>query len=114
MKAQAYDRIKTLVDIPADFGKSLIPKGTIGTIIECYERPKEGYAVDLTILSETGESGFEYENVILYPDQFSVVNDTPEMGNFISVFGDISYEVPQVGNEQSHSPETPVEKPTQE
>ena len=115
MKAQAYDRIKTLVDIPADLGKSLIPKGTIGTIIECYERPKEGYAVDLTILSETGESGFEYENVILYPEQFSVVNDTPEMGNFISVFGDISYEVPQVGNEQSHSPETPpVEKPTQE
>jgi hypothetical protein len=101
MKAQTYDRIKTLVDIPADFGKSLIPKGTIGTVIECYERPKEGYAVDLTILSETGEPGFDYENVILYPEQFSVVSDTPEMGNFISVFGDINYEVPQVVYEQS-------------
>ncbi|HAN73561.1 MAG TPA: DUF4926 domain-containing protein [Planktothrix sp. UBA8407] len=111
MKAQAYDRIKTLVDIPADLGKSLIPKGTIGTVIECYERPKEGYAVDLTILSETGES--EYENLILYPDQFSVVIDTPEMGNFISVFGDISYEVPQVVNEQSTPSETPVDQPTQ-
>ena len=47
-------------------------------------------------------------------EQFSVVNDTTEMGNFISVFGDISYEVPQVVHEQSNSPETPVEQTTQE
>lgn len=106
MKAQTYDRIKTLVDIPANFGKSMIPKGTIGTVIECYERPKEGYAVDLTILSETGEPGFEYENVILYPEQFSIVSDTPERGNFISVFGDINYEVPQVVHEESKPSES--------
>ncbi|MGK7875416.1 MAG: hypothetical protein AB4426_19585 [Xenococcaceae cyanobacterium] len=51
MKANPYDGIKTLVDIQVDFGKRLIPKGTQGTIVECYEEP-EGYAVDLAIPDE--------------------------------------------------------------
>ena len=37
MKAKLYDGIVTLVDISADFGERLIPKGTEGSIIECYE-----------------------------------------------------------------------------
>lgn len=106
MKAKVYDRVTTVVDIP--FGNNLITKGTIGTVIECYQNPKEIYAVDLTILSETGEPGFDYESVILNPDQFAVVSDTPEMGDFISVFGDISYEVPQVVSEQASNPEVSI------
>ena len=106
MKAKVYDRITTVVDIP--FGNNIITKGTIGTVIECYQNPKEIYAVDLTILSETGEPGFDYESVILHPDQFSVVSDTPEMGDFISVFGDISYEVPQVVSEQAPNAEASI------
>lgn len=107
MKAKIYDRVTTLVDIP--FGNNLISKGTIGTVIECYQNPKEIYAVDLTILSEAGEPGFDYESVILNPDQFTVVIDTPEMGNFISVFGDISYEVPQFISEQTSNTEPMAE-----
>ena len=106
MKAKVYDRVTTVVDIP--FGNNLITKGTIGTVIECYQNPKEIYAVDLTILSETGEPGFDYESVILHPDQFTVVSDTPEMGDFISVFGDISYQVPQVVSEQASHVEVSI------
>jgi hypothetical protein len=73
MKAKLYDGIITLVDIKANFGKHLIPKGTQGSIVECYENP-EGYAVDLAIPDETLITGYDYENVILYPEQFRVTN----------------------------------------
>jgi len=42
--------------------------------VECYEHPLEGYSVDLAIPDERWVSGFDYENVILYPDQFEVVS----------------------------------------
>ena len=74
MKATIYDEIRTLVDVNSDFGDRLIPKGTMGAIVECYEQPLEGYAVDLAIPDERWVSGFDYENVILYPDQFEVVS----------------------------------------
>ncbi|BBH41442.1 MULTISPECIES: hypothetical protein [Microcystis] len=73
MKAKLYDGIVTLVDISADFGERLIPKGTEGSIIECYENP-EGYAVDLGIPDDSSVTGYNYENVILYPEQFIVIN----------------------------------------
>ncbi|MGK7930282.1 MAG: hypothetical protein AB4041_02455 [Microcystaceae cyanobacterium] len=73
MKAKLYDEIITLVDIKANFDKLLIPKGTRGSIVECYENP-EGYAVDLAIPDETLITGYNYENVILYPEQFGVTN----------------------------------------
>jgi hypothetical protein len=73
MKAQIYDQIRTLTDIPADFSDRVIPKGTLGTVIECYEKP-EGYAVDLAIPDSSLVGDFSYENVVLSPDQFVVVN----------------------------------------
>ena len=45
MKAKLYD---TLIDVPADFDDTVIPKATQGTIVECYQNP-EGYAIDLAI-----------------------------------------------------------------
>jgi hypothetical protein len=41
--------------------------------VECYENP-EVYAVDLAIPNKRLVGGFEYENAILSPDQFAVVN----------------------------------------
>lgn len=73
MKAKLYDGIITLVDIQTHFGKNIIPKGTQGSIVECYKNP-EGYAVDLAIPDETLITGYNYENVILYPEQFRITN----------------------------------------
>jgi len=74
MKAKLYDIIQTLVDINADFDHRdrIIPKGTSGSIVECYENP-ELYAVDLAIPNDKLVGGFEYENVILNPTQFTTV-----------------------------------------
>jgi hypothetical protein len=76
-----YDQIKTLVDVQADFStretsdkdNSVIPKGTVATVVECYENP-EGYAVDIAIPDERLVGGFFYTNVILNSDQFEVVS----------------------------------------
>lgn len=81
MKVTLYDQIKTLMDVQADFSSqetsdkdnSVIPKGTLGTVVECYENP-EGYAVDIAIPDERLVGGFFYTNVILSPDQFEVVS----------------------------------------
>jgi hypothetical protein len=72
MKPQFDDRIKTLIDIPADFSDRIIPKESLGTIVECYENP-EGYAVDIALPNPHLVGGFEYENVVLTPQQFVVV-----------------------------------------
>ena len=72
MKANLYDAIITLSDVSTDFGKRIIPKGTQGTIVECYENP-EGYAVDLAIPDDRLVGGFDYENVILTPEQFELM-----------------------------------------
>ncbi len=78
-----YDQIKTLVDIQSDFSTRetsdkdniVIPKGTLGTVVESYEN-SEGYAVDIAIPEEKLVGGFFYKNVILSPDQFEVVSTT--------------------------------------
>lgn len=67
-----YDAIITLVDVNGDFSERLIPKGTRGTVVECYHDPQEGYAVDLAIPDPSLVGGSDYENVILYPEQFAV------------------------------------------
>ncbi len=72
MKPQLDDRIKTLIDISADFSDRVIPKDSLGNIVECYENP-EGYAVDITLPNPRLVGGFEYENVVLTPQQFIVV-----------------------------------------
>jgi hypothetical protein len=81
VKVSLYDQIKILVDVKADFSthetsdedNSAIPKGTLGTVVECYENP-EGYAVDIAIPDERLVGGFFYTNVILSADQFEVVS----------------------------------------
>jgi hypothetical protein len=78
MKAKIYDQIRTLVEIKANFGKLLIPTGTLGTIVECYQEPQEGYAVDIAIPDERWVGGFDYENVLLFPEQFVVINPAVE------------------------------------
>ncbi|MGG6267739.1 hypothetical protein ACQ4M3_12600 [Leptolyngbya sp. AN03gr2] len=80
MKASVYDLVKTLTQVQSDFKPEvMIPAGTIGTVIECYEQP-EGYAVDLAIPNEQLVGGYEYHNVILSPQQFVVIKklETPE------------------------------------
>jgi hypothetical protein len=78
VKAKMYDAIITLVDVEGDFSGRLIPKGTRGTVIECYNDPQEGYAVDLAIPDPSLVGGSDYENVILYPDQFTVLDEKDE------------------------------------
>ncbi len=98
MKAQVYDRIETIIEIQIKFRQRSIPKGTIGTILECYKYPQENYSVDLTIPDSTISGGFDYENIILSPEQFIVVNDTPEAEQLKSTYRDIHYEVPKIEN----------------
>jgi hypothetical protein len=57
----------------SDKDNSVIPKGTVGTVVECYENP-EGYAVDIAIPDERLVGGFFYTNVILNSDQFEVMS----------------------------------------
>lgn len=71
-----YDQIKTAVEVQADFGNQIIPRGTLGTVVECYENP-EAYAVDIAIPNKRLVGGFEYENIILSPEQFAVVDVLP-------------------------------------
>ncbi len=73
MKAKVYDWIKTLEDVPG-FVKKVIPKGTEGTIVEAYDNPEE-YAVDVNIPDENAHNGYEYDNVVLLPDQFVVLKE---------------------------------------
>jgi hypothetical protein len=71
---QINSKIQTLVDVESDFSEQIIPKGSIGIVVECYEHP-EGYAVDIPIPDERFVGDFTYENVVLAPDQFIVLND---------------------------------------
>ncbi|MDP9388061.1 MAG: hypothetical protein M3Q48_09045 [Actinomycetota bacterium] len=49
-----------------------IPEGTHGVVVEAYEAPVEGYAVDVGLRDpSTGER--VYDNVILRPEQFRVL-----------------------------------------
>ena len=73
MKASSNDRIRTVVDVTADFSDRVIPAGTEGVIVEAYETPRKGYAVDLGIEDDTLVGGYDFENVVLGPEQFEVV-----------------------------------------
>lgn len=75
-KVQIDDVVTLLVDVPSDFSDAVIPRGTHGTVVECYDQPTEGYAVDLAIPDDSLEGGFRYENVILIPGQFVVQDQT--------------------------------------
>ena len=71
-KASVDDIVTLVVDVQGDFSDITIPKGTRGTIVERYEKPTEGYSVDLAIADDTLVGGFRYENVVLLPEQFIV------------------------------------------
>ena len=71
---QINSKIQTLVAVESDFSEQIIPKGSVGIVVEGYENP-EGYAVDIPIPDERFVGDFTYENVILTPDQFMVLND---------------------------------------
>jgi AbrB-like transcriptional regulator len=73
VKPQIYSKVRISVSVPADFSERVIPKGTVGTIVECYENP-EGYAVDLAIPDNKLVGDFDYENVILKSNQFEVIS----------------------------------------
>ena len=73
MKARTYDCVVLTVDVPGEFSKAIIPKGTSGAVVEAYDQPTEGYAVDVNIPDRTSATGFRYDNLILYPDQFDVI-----------------------------------------
>ncbi len=72
IKPNVYTEVRLLIDIPADFSDYQIPKGTLGTIVECYDDPEE-YAIDLAIPDSSLVGGYTYENIILTPDQFEIV-----------------------------------------
>ncbi len=72
MKARVHDVIKTLTDVQSDFAERVIPRGTVGTIVECYCEP-EGYAVDLAIPDDRLVGGATYVNVVIGPAQFEVL-----------------------------------------
>ena len=73
MKANVNDRIELLVDLPGVTQTWPIPKGTGGVIVETFEQPEEGYAVDVSLPDASSSTGFRYDNVMLEPDQFVVV-----------------------------------------
>jgi len=77
MKAGIFDHIRILVEVQEGFPPHRVfPAGTEGTVIECYEEPEEGYAVDLAVPDTSSVTGFDYANVILMPEQFEVIEAT--------------------------------------
>ena len=77
MKATIYDGIELSVEVKSGFTGKIIKKGTKGVVVECYKEPREGYAVDLCIPDEVLVGGYEYENVILFPEQFVLDGSQP-------------------------------------
>jgi hypothetical protein len=73
MKARVNDSVELLVDVPGEVQPAVIPSGTRGVVMEAYEQPVEGYAVDVNIPDGSSSTGYNYDNVFLYPDQFVVV-----------------------------------------
>lgn len=65
-------QIELTSDVSAEFSERIIPKGTQGVIVEVYKNP-DYYAVDLAIPNDSLVGGFDYENVMLTPDQFIIL-----------------------------------------
>lgn len=71
MNAKEFSSVRTLVDVKSGFQDLILPPGTVGTIVECYENP-EGYAVDLAIPDITSDP--HPFLVILFTEQFEFVD----------------------------------------
>jgi hypothetical protein len=74
MKATTDSIIETIVEIQGEHLSQIIPVGTEGTIIECYENP-EAYAVDIALPDPKNDGEFLYDNLYLYPKQFEVIKE---------------------------------------
>jgi hypothetical protein len=72
VKAHEWDVIRTLVPVESDFEDRTYDPGIIGDVVEAYADP-ERYAVDLAIPDDSLVGGYRYDNVVLLPDQFVVV-----------------------------------------
>jgi hypothetical protein len=72
VKARVHDVVKTSTGVPSEFAEGVIPRGTAGTIVECYDEPV-GYAVDLALPDDRLVGGSRYANVVLTPEQFEVL-----------------------------------------
>lgn len=77
MKASVNDNVELLVDVPGETQPWQIPKGTRGVVVEAFEHPEEGYAVDVSLPDASSSTEFRYDNVMLEPDQFIVVLASP-------------------------------------
>lgn len=75
VQAALYDRVVILEDIPADFSDELVPTGTEGVVVEVFRTPQEGYAIDLQLPADDLVGGPRFENVIVRPGQFKVLED---------------------------------------
>jgi hypothetical protein len=76
MSILEYSKIKTSVEIYSDYLNRLVPIGTEGTVVECYEDPCEGYAVDIALPDNNEITGYQYDNLILFPNQFELVKSS--------------------------------------
>lgn len=72
MKAKVNDKVKLLKAKKSGFSDRIVPANSTGVIVESYTNP-EGYAVDFPIPDKNLVGGFTYENLLLYPDEFTVV-----------------------------------------
>lgn len=69
MKATVDSRVRTVTDVLSDFRPDrTIPTGTEGYVLEAYQTPSEGYAVELRMGDQ------DFETVTLLPEQFEVVD----------------------------------------
>ncbi|KHO20491.1 hypothetical protein QQ44_25855 [Mycolicibacterium setense] len=73
MKASVNDSVELLVDMPGETQSWQIPKGTRGVVVEVFQHPAEGYAVDVSLPDASSSTKFRYDNVMLEPTQFIVV-----------------------------------------
>jgi hypothetical protein len=78
MKAAKYDKVRTLVEVKGNSSGKILPVGTKGVVVECHQYPKEGYTVDLSIPNKDLVGCFDYDKVVLRPDQFEVIHAASE------------------------------------
>ena len=78
MKASLYDSVRLLVEVPSEYRAVILPPGTEGTVVETFSSPREAYAVDFRIPDDRLVGGYRFENVMVTPEQFDVVEPHPE------------------------------------
>lgn len=80
MKASLYDSVRLLIDMRTDRGDRIIPKGTEGAVVECFTKPREGYAVDFHLPDDRELGGYAFENIMVGPEQVEVIERAEPRG----------------------------------